>query len=1072
MTRQGNRRSGAIIIETEGGVVKEGSMVESGKYILGLDIGTNSLGWALVGTGAKGWPVGIAATGVRVFPAGVKDDIESGRDASRAVDRRTARSKRRLLDRRTRRLAKLARLLQSAALLPPGDLSTGEARHKFFQHLDATLFPAEARHVTPHTLVYGLRKRALDEALQPNELGRALYHLAQRRGFLSNRLVSPDDEDESKQEEGLVKAEIAGLAREMKAAGARTLGEYLCGIDPEKERRIRERWTARQMYLDEFEAIWDSQRRHAPALLTDDLKKRVYRAIFYQRPLKWKRSTIGMCELEPRHRRAPLALLDCQRYRLLQKVNDLRLLGADPKTGEMWPSEKLDEDRRAKLVAVLEEEGDLAFSKFHKLLALPKWVAFNYKEAGETKLIGNRTACKLRGVFGDRWATISREERDREVEDLRSIKSEKALQSRAERFWKLDAESASRFSKVALEGDYCSLSRQALNKLLPLMERGVPYTTARKQVYGDRPVPKPLDALPALDKAPLPPVRNPAVLRALSETRKVVNGLLRKFGKPTAIRIELARDLKRGRKERQAIWKDNQANRKKREQAAQKLLQEHGIANASRKDVEKWLLADECGWRCPYTGEQISGEALFGPQPRFDVEHIIPFSRLLDDSFLNKTLCLADENRHSKHTRTPWEAYGQDAERWTEIIQRVNQFQGPAREQKLRRFQLSSLDSLDDFTNNQLSDTRYASRLAIEYLGLLYGTGAQGVDADHTKRIQAGRGSVTKYLRDEWGLNKILNDGGEKSRDDHRHHAVDAICIALTDNRTVQMLSTAAAQAESQGRRRFVSAVPPWPGFFEEAQERIRGTIVSHRTERKVRGPLHDETFYSAPKAEGGGKTAVHVRVPLAKLGKQTEAIVDPAVRGIVAAALDGGDPKKVFADRASHPAMPNGALIHAVRIKKSERAQTIGRGARQRQVITRSNHHLEVIEAQDEKGRLRWEGKLVSMLEAAERLRRHEPVVQRDHGPGRRFLFSLSQGDLIELDLESARGIGIFVVRTIYMQGRSGTLEYVENRDAREKRETRAAKARHKSALEPLRKMNCRKVSVSPLGEVRYAHD
>jgi CRISPR-associated endonuclease Csn1 len=977
-----------------------------------------------------------------------------------------------MLDRRARRLGKLARLLQSAGLLPEGDLSTSESRHAFFQKLDAAIFPENARRETPHTLLYGLRARALDEAITCHELGRAIYHLAQRRGFLSNR-VTKEVEEETGENEGKVKEGIAKLSAEMQATGARTLGEYFARLDPEKE-RIRKRWTSRQMHLDEFEAIWQAQREHHGDLLADSLKKTIHRAIFFQRPLKWDRSTIGTCELELGKKRAPWALLDAQRYRFLQKVNDLRLLGADPKTGEMWPSEKLDEDRRAKLVNALESEGDLTFAAIKKLLALPKWITFN-QEGGESKLIGNRTASKLRAVFGPRWSEMSSEEKDRAVEDLRSIRSEKALRGRAERFWHLDAEAALAFSRIVLESDYCSLSRQALKKLLPLMEKGVPYATARKELYGDRPAPEPFTFLPSLDKAPLSPIRNPAVLRALSETRKVVNGIIRQYGKPAFIRVELARDLKRGRKERQVIWKENQANRKKREEAGRRLLEEHGIAHPSRQDIEKWLLADECGWRCPYTGLTISGDQLFGPTPQFDVEHIIPFSRLLDDSFLNKTLCQMDENRHVKQNRTPWEAYGHNPEKWDGILQRVKQFNGPAKTEKLRRFQLDSLDSLDDFTNNQLSDTRYASKLAIEYLALLYGTGAQGVDADHTRRVQVGRGGVTKYLRDEWGLNRILGDGSGKSRDDHRHHAVDAVCIALTDARAVQMLSKAASSALQEGRRRFGKTAPPWPGFYDQARGLIEKTVVSHRPARKVSGPLHEETFYSPPKENGRAQPAVHLRKPLNKLSKnEVAAIVDPKVREIVSAALNGGDPKKVFAEPSTHPRMESGVPIHAVRIRKAERTEAIGSAGRQRHVMTGSNHHVEIFARMDRKGGIIWDGVVVTLFEAMRRIRAGEPVICRDHGPDCTFLFSLCQGDLIEIDGKNGRELLVVrIITTSNQKGRSyPSLSFAGHRDARLKKEIIENGAWLRSLLDPLRKLNCRKVSVTPLGEVRYAND
>ena len=166
-------------------------------YLLGLDVGANSIGWALVAV-EEGRPARSAAAGVRVFAAGVEGDIASGRDQSRAKTRREARLRRRMLERRGRRLDKLGHLLQQAGLLPAGDLTSADAAMRFFADLDRSLFPEQARRADPHVLPYRLRARALDEGLTPYELGRALYHLAQRRGFASNRRTLLYQSDDSR----------------------------------------------------------------------------------------------------------------------------------------------------------------------------------------------------------------------------------------------------------------------------------------------------------------------------------------------------------------------------------------------------------------------------------------------------------------------------------------------------------------------------------------------------------------------------------------------------------------------------------------------------------------------------------------------------------------------------------------------------------------------------------------------------------------------------------------------------------------------------------------------------------
>ena len=224
---------------------------------------------------------------------------------------------------------------------------------------------------------------------------------------------------------------------------------------------------------------------------------------------------------------------------------------------------------------------------------------------------------------------------------------------------------------------------------------------------------------PVLDA--VPQLRNPVVCRGLTELRKVVNALIRQYGKPERIRVELARDLKRSRQQREDLTKQNRENEKARDAARKKIAERLDCDEdaVSGLDILKVRLAEECNWECPYTGKPIAIEALMGKQSQFDIEHIIPFSRSLDNSFLNKTLCHHEENRDVKRNQTPYEAYSGEREQWQEIIARVKRFRGSAAHAKLRKFQQQKLD--EDFAARMLQDTRYMSRLATEYLGLLYG---------------------------------------------------------------------------------------------------------------------------------------------------------------------------------------------------------------------------------------------------------------------------------------------------------------------------------------------------------------
>ncbi|MEW6202934.1 MAG: type II CRISPR RNA-guided endonuclease Cas9 [bacterium] len=1050
-------------------------------FTLGLDIGANSIGWALLecieDDEGKPEPSKLINAGARVFEAGVEGDIESGKDESRAKTRREARLRRRMLARQTKRLLKLAGILQDANLLPKDDLINPETRLKFFESLDQSLSnnPAD-----PAMLPYYLRARALNEPLQPYELGRALYHLAQRRGFLSTRKAQETKNEKEKEEEGTVKEGIAKLEKEMKERGARTLGEFFSWLDPHSE-RIRQRWTSRQMFKDEFEAIWSAQTPHHQATLTTELKNKIHNAIFFQRPLKSQKRLIGICELEPNQKRAPLAILPAQRHRLLQNVNNLKAKKIDKKTGEII-DRPLSQDERNILIHELETKGDLKFSQIRELLDL-KGFKFNFEES-EEKIIGNRTASKLIEIFGkDNWENLPDFKKDEIVEKIRTTRKEHVLAKYAQEKLHLDPEKANKFAELFFEEGYCSLSLEALKKILPLMEQGIQYATARKEIYGEQPPPEPLESLPPYDFSSMPELRNPTVKRVLTELRKVVNAVIRKYGKPDSIRIELARDLKKPRKERKAIHLKNQENRRKRDKAAEKLLTEADVRQPTRDTIEKWLLYEECNQTCPYTNKHISVASLFGPTPQFDTEHIIPFSRCLDNSFINKTLCEVEENRNIKKNKTPREAYGQDKKKWSEILQRVKQFKGDAKEKKLDRFQLKDLESLNDFVTRQLNDTQYAARTAIRYLGLLYGAGVDGNDPNGKKRVQAGRGQVTGYLRNELNLNRILNDGGTKSRDDHRHHAIDAICIALTDARTVKMLSDAAARAPQKGRRRFAEIPPPWDGFLNDVRTTIDNIIASHRVSRKVNTAFHEETIYSKPHKDENGRECTHVRKPISSLSKSAiDDIVDPVIRELVRAKLHelGGDPKS-FRNPENHPFLEakkhvpacgkqgsgKKIPIHSARIRVYDKTMRIGTGARERNIMTGANHHVEIYEYKDEKGHIKWDGEVVSVYEAMQRLRNKQPIINRDQGEGKKFLFSLACGETIQLEKDGK--VGLYVVRSVPA---SKQIFYVNINDSRKKNDIIKSKDWFSGCLEPLRKLNCRKVLITPLGEVLKAND
>jgi CRISPR-associated endonuclease Csn1 len=1097
------------------------------KYVLGLDLGSASLGWAMIALDAEDKPTSLLHTGVRIFEPGVEGtsvDIQEGKDQSKAVERRTARLHRRQLRRRAARQRELFHSLQAAGLLPVGE--SGEKagaleRQALLNELDQSLvlkFSSATDGATDTALfaqmpLYLLRKRALDHALEPFEIGRILFHLIQRRGFKSNRKETKKSAKEN-EDQGTVKADIHSLELEMKAAGARTLGEYFAGLNPhnpanDPRLRVRRRWTSRKMFETEFTLIWATQSPHHPSLLTPELRDSVSQLLFFQRPISAQKHLIGTCELErgdathPPQRRAPWASMAAQRFRILQKVNDLKII--DPKSDI---SVALSQEDRMKLYRWLDTEGTQTFKAIRKYLDIPKEYFFNFEKSdrnkdGDKTLLGNRTQQSMLKVFGRFWYEFTEGKQNQIIENWRNSESDEALMQEAIQHLGLTTDEAQLLVNEKAASDYCALSLKAIERLMPLMLEGASFKAAETAIYGDR-----FSGLTVHETVPemrrvLPTLRNPAVERALTELRKVVNALVREHGKPHEIRIELARELKKPRGERLKDTDKARKREKERSTVAKKIFEQFNISNPSRALIEKALLYEECGGICPYTGMSIRYSSLVNDS-EFDIEHIIPRSRFPDNSFQNKTLCHQSMNQ-LKGGRTPYEMYKGNPEEYEKLLDRVRAW--PIKNRgKLDRFRVGEPGVKDDntlegFSERQLNDTRYTSVSAAKLLATLYG-GRERINPDGTKEqaVYATSGSITAALRNTWGLEEILRelvppqpgDTRGKPRIDHRHHAIDAITIAAT--RPAVIAAMARDSSRSIDYRTRPKIEEPWKNFVPSIRPHIERLLVSHRPEHKLSGELHDETNYGRPYQQNQ-KTFVHVRKRVVGLSpKDIVNIVDAEVRKAVEQkAVELGGDLTACEFKNDWPVLAtrnNGTIpIKKVRLKKVLDVTPVGNETRRRYVAESSNHHVAVYAQVDATGKeKRWDGVIVSLLEAYQRIseakrseaykkhRRSIPIIQRKL-PGAedlQFKFSLMGGDTVELhrNCDHANEVckpDIYRVRTI---AANGQLSLVKITDARMKKDIQAAKEWWSPTADTLRKLGCRKVVIDLQGRRRYAND
>lgn len=665
-------------------------------------------------------------------------------------------------------------------------------------------------------------------------------------------------------------------------------------------------------------------------------------------------------------------------------------------------------------------------------------------------------------MFKHRWSELTAVEKLEAASDLVGDLPEEELAEKAERRWGLNPLEAKEYASIGLPvSTYAAFSLKAMERLIPRLEEGSDPTTAITAEFPEFYQVEVRETLPPVQKD----IRNPAVVRALTELRKVVNGLIRRYGEPQEIHIELARDLKAGKEERERRFQEMRRREAERQVAAERVCRERG-GQASRQDIQKWLLAEECRWRCPYTQRGFSAAQLLD-SGEIQVDHIIPFSRSLDDSFANKTLSYASANA-AKGNRSPREAF-EGTPGWESILEEVRHFEGPYKRAKLRRFLARSEEiegMLSDFTSRQLEDTRYASRLAAKYVACLFG----GLWDDTGRRVHVSHGQATAYLRRLWALDGLLSDEGRKTREDHRHHAVDAVVIALTGPRHIQVLTEAAVRASREGRRRFASIEAPWPGFVEEMRRRLRSVVVSYRVDRRVGKQMHEETHYGRIQHPEHGLVTV-CRKPVHLLSpKEVSAIVDRRVRERVelqlgihegkAKALESDPPTLETRDGRRIP-------IRTVRIMTAEAPRTVGSGLRARNVVGGDFHHFEILRRGAKTGELKYEMRAVSEQKAMERVQAKQPVVNRESPDGADYVCSIGKADTLEVATEE--GTRLVVVQSL--EATTNRIGFKSLNDARPY--SQANRNRERKVIGPLfSEMRCRKVTVTPLGEIRPAND
>ena len=1020
--------------------------------ILGLDLGTNSIGWALIEDNQNK----ILGLGTRIFPMGVENLGDGEGEISKNASRTGARGVRRQFFRRRLRKQILLKALSENKMCPleASDFQEWKRNKRFPIEKLTTWFALNP---------YELRQKALIEKLSLEEIGRIFYHLIQRRGFLSNSRKGGSDDGtifKGNPKEGKI-----GITETQKNIEDKTLGAYLFEIYPKENQpfqdgleRIRNRYTTRKMYVDEFELIWNKQAQFHTEL-TNELKTLFggrkldgYKEdgiLFHQRPLRSQKHLVGNCSFEPRKTKCPTSAIPFEQFRVWQWVNTVEYNG-----------KKISQEEKEKIVEFLFANEKPEFKKIRKVIGKESAeFKFNYKD--DDKIVGTHTISNLsnKKYFGKKWFEFTEKEQEDIWHVLYFFDSKSNLKEYAIKNWNFTEEQAESISKFNVKDGYASLSRKAISNILPFLKLGFTYDVAVvlggiKNVFGsdweklsdekrnffydnvyeivrsknkggfieiikdilrndynisDNQLRKlyhhsaTIDATELLEKLPvgrdadkdIQAIRNPIVITALFELRKLVNELIDEHGKIDEIKVEMARDLKISKSQRNKIRKEQKRLERENDRVKARLLEER--QRITHDNILLYKLWEECKHTCPYTGKPISVTQLFSGEVQ--IEHIHPWSRSLNDSFSNKTLCYADENR-KKGNKTPFEFYGSDEANWSAIKERALKLFSDTKEypnayQKFKRFVQQKFD--DDFSTRQLNDTRYISKEAKNYLSKI------------CNKVTVSPGQATSNLRHKWGLNQILNDDNEKTREDHRHHAIDALVMACTKVSYVQELS----KWNRYNRGYHVKDFPmPWLSFWKDAEKAVNQILVSHKkvsnditvrthTSDKngkkhtnlgvaARGQLHKETVYG--KRTFNGEEAFHVRKPIESLetAKQIAKVVDESIRLLILKRVNelGGFVKdKVPANTffivdengVKQPQIflpnQNGAPVPILKVRVKE---NIGGAVKLKTNVNqwvnpRNNHHVLIYK--DEKGNLKEE--VVTFWTVVERKRTGQSVYQ-----------------------------------------------------------------------------------------------
>ena len=842
------------------------------KYSLGLDIGTTSIGWAVINEDKKR----IEDVGVRIFER--PENPKNGE--SLAKPRRDARSARRRLRRRRQRLDYLKQFFIEHKLLTSEDIQN--------------LLTYDSAH--SHKDPYELRAKAIQQKVPNDELFIALYHIAKRRGYKSNRKVVEEKDKESGRVLKAIKENQPLLAQYDGSIAQALLNDEKFS---QHKRNKRDDYTNSFIRADfEQEITTILHRQEWSNQDIEELLMKKNRGLFYQRPFMTDdliEKMRGKCQFEKDEPRAPRASYTFELFRLAQDLAHLTYNNG----------QKLTPEQIEQCVAQAKKQKTISYKTIRNLISPDKNAHFDFdyirgkKKTGEDQ--EKNAFCNLKFYHAikdayknhpNEWIKLQDniDLFDQIGEILTKNKDDEALESELNKL-SLPNDVIKEFMALSFSG-FGHLSLKALRKITPHLLEGMTYDQAVEASYpgqfaqklsGDK------SELPPLSEDELHQLTNPVVKRAISQTRKVVNAIIKKYGSPYQIKVETATDLAKNFQDRKEIIKQQLENQERNEKA-KNVLKELGVVDPKGQQIIKYKLREEQAGKCAYCGTPLD----LSDDRQTEVDHIIPWSRSGNNSLSNKVIVCSNCNQE-KADRTPFEKWGQDTSRWRtiEAIARTLPF---AKQKRI----LCEESPKEDWRSHALNDTRCISKFVCQYLkkNLKFAG-----DSGGEQRVVAPNGHITSYLRKIYEI-------GDKDRDTNScHHAVDACIIATTSQEQIRKISLwnkykelgakthtvlyvdengETTQVTTKDYDKLHGILKPWEDFDREVRirtgmthntgeiekltdfrdkfrqftsydedflENIHPLFVSRMPKRSTKGQAHEETIRSPKVTEDGRRT-------------------------------------------------------------------------------------------------------------------------------------------------------------------------------------------------------------------------